>query len=889
VAALGHAYGPNAERGIFRSLDGGKTWDKVLYKDDKTGAIDVVFDPQNPNTLFAALWQVYRTPWSLVSGGEGSGLYRSTDGGTTWKHLEGEGLPKGIMGRIGVSVSGADSNRVYALIEAKEGGLYRSDDGGDHWKMVNNDGRFRQRAWYFTNVYADPKSVDTVYILNTGAFRSTDGGATFNLLPAPHGDHHALWIDPTNPDRMINGNDGGATISIDGGKTWTAQGNQPTAQFYHVITDNAFPYHLYGSQQDNTSVCIASRTDEGTITTRDWYDVGGGESGYIAPSPVDSNLVYADDEGLNITKFDKRTEQVQDISPWPLDTSGQGAANLLHRLQWTEPIIVSPHDPNVIYTTAEVVFKSTNGGQSWDIISPDLTRNDKAKQQPSGGPLTLDITSVEYYDTIFALAESPVQKGELWAGSDDGLIHVTTDDGKNWTNVTPKAIPEWSMISIIDPSPFDANTAFVAVDRHKLDDLTPYIFETTDMGKSWKRINNGIPDGAFVHSVKQDIKDKNLLFAGTELGVYVSFNGGANWQPLQLNLPNTPVTDLTIKGDDLAASTNGRAFWILDDITPLRQVSEAANSSMHLYAPEQAWRMHYPEGFSHRGPVGLNPPSGAIIDYYFKEEPKGEVTLQILDSSGKVIRTISSREKKKNAQPPEWPDLEPPANLIPAHAGMNRFAWNLRYDSPPPILPVAFYEGLGPQGPIALPGKYTVKLTANGESQTAPLELVMDPRVKVPEADLQQQHELSMQIWNSITQLHEAVNQIRGLRQDLEAAKERLGEQASGKPLVEQIDGLEKKIAPIEEDLVQVNMKSSEGNLSFPNKLDEEFDTLRQFVENADNPPTQGQQKVYHDMNTELQQDLANWKEIADTDVPALNSAIEKSQVPAISVHPLTE
>jgi len=459
VAALGHAYAPNAERGIFRTRDGGKTWEKVLYVDDKSGGIDVVFDPKNPNTLFASTWQVVRTPYSLDSGGPGSGIYKSIDGGSTWKRLEGHGLPSGIWGRSGVTVSGGDSNRVYALIEAKEGGIFRSEDGGDTWSRINDDERYRQRAWYFTHIFADPKSTDTVYVLNTGLFRSRDGGKTFDLLPAPHGDHHGFWIDPKDTDRLINGNDGGTTISVDGGKTWTQQDNQPTAQFYHVAADNHFPYRLYGAQQDNSTVAILNRTDEGYIGREHWYPIGGGESAYIAPDPRDSNIVYAGAEDGSVSRFDKRTEESQDVAVWPVDVSGHGAVDLKYRFQWTFPLLLSPHDPNTIYAGAQMIFKSTDEGKNWAPISPDLTRNDKSKQQPSGGPITLDITSVEYYDTVFTIAESPVQKDLLWAGSDDGLIHVTNDGGKNWNNVTSKAWPEWSLISLIEASPYDANTA----------------------------------------------------------------------------------------------------------------------------------------------------------------------------------------------------------------------------------------------------------------------------------------------------------------------------------------------------------------------------------------------------------------------------------------------
>ena len=888
VAALGHAYGPNAERGVFRTRDGGKTWEKVLYKDDRTGAIDVVFDPNNSNILFASLWQIMRTPYSLDSGGPGSGLYKSSDGGTTWKRLEGNGLPEGIMGRIGVSVSGGDSTRVYALIEAQKGGLYRSDDAGEHWVLVNDDERYRQRAWYFTHIFADPKSIDTVYVLNTGLFRSTDGGKTFSLLPAPHGDHHGLWIDPVNPNRLINGNDGGVTISVDGGRTWTQQNNQPTAQFYHVIADNRFPYYLYGAQQDNTTIAIATRdTDEWVISDKDWYDVGGGEAGYIAPDPRDGNIVYAGDGGGVVTRFDKRIEQAQSISPWPLDTSGRGAGELEHRFQWTEPLLLSPHDPDVLYTAAEVIFKSTDHGMSWTTISPDLTRNDKSKQKPSGGPITLDITSVEYYDTVFTIAESPVQKDLIWAGTDDGLIHITRDGGKNWNNVTPsnKLLPEWSLISLIDASPHDAGTAYAAVDRHKNDDLRPYIYKTSDFGKTWTKIANGIPDGAYVHAVRQDPKNKSLLYAGTELGVYVSFNDGARWQPLQLNLPTSPVTDLIIKDDDLAVATNGRSFWILDDVNPLRELTpQLASQDAILYKPAATYRLQFPEQVDKRRPVGENPANGAVVNYYLKAESKDEITLDVLDSAGKPVRHYSSKPKNKFQQPPEWPDQERPLEVLPMAAGMNRFPWNLRYESPTE-LPGAFYAGNGPQGPYVLPGTYTLKLTVAGKSQTVPLEVKLDPRVKASQADLQKRFDLQMKVREDIEELHIAVNQIRGVRSQLELVKKRLEEEGDkGKPVIAACDELEKKMAPVEQELLQVKMQSSEGNLRYPNMLDEQYDTFRATIESADAAPTQAELAVFDQMHGRLEKQIAAWKQIAATDVPGVNELVRKENISLVEV-----
>src|SRR6184192_3540306 len=821
VAALGHAFGPNDERGIFRTGDGGKTWQRVLFRDRDSGGIDVVFDPRNPNTLFASLWQMRREPWGFSSGGAGSGLYRSNDGGFTWKLLEDHGLPDGPLGRIGVSVSGADSNRVYAAIEAKEGGVFRSDDGGDSWMRVNSDHRFRQRAWYYSHIFADPVALDTVYVLDTGAFRSTNGGKDFELLPAPHGDHHALWIDPRDPRRLINGNDGGATISVDGGKSWTQQYNQPTAQFYHVAVDNHWPYRIYGAQQDNTTIAIASRDDEGVIGRQDWYEVGGGESGYIAPDPRDPEIVYANADSGQMTRYDHRTGNLRDVSIHPLDVSGNGAADLEYRIQWTEPVFVSLHDSKVLYTAAQFVLKSSDQGRSWRRISADLTHNDKSKQRPSGGPITLDITSVEYYDTVFALAESPLQQGLLWAGTDDGLIHVTRDDGQTWHNVTPKDMPEWSMVSIIEPSPHEADSAYAAIDRHKLDDLKPLIYRTHDSGKTWTRIVSGIPEGAYVRSVREDPQKKGLLYAGTELGVYVSFDDGGHWQPLQLNLPVAPVHDLVVKDEDLVVATHGRSFWVLDDLTPLRQVNtQSAQADVILYQPQTALRLHYPEEFDKRQPVGDNPPPGAIIDYYFKTAPKEEVSLEILDASGKVVRRLSSKEKKEGEQPPEWPDRVERVKTIPANEGMNRFAWDLRYDDPIQI-PGAFYSGNGPKGPLALPGDYQVKLTVGGKSQSAPLHLVIDPRTKGQEPALQKQFSLATQVNDRMSQLHQAVNEIRDLRSQIQNLHKRFGDDQRLKPALAAADDLDHKMSEVEQKLIQVNMKGSEANLAFPNMLNE--------------------------------------------------------------------
>ena len=888
VAALGHAFGPNEERGVFRTADGGRTWSKVLYKDQDTGAVDVVFDPANPNIVYASLWQMRRQPWNFSSGGPGSGLYKSTDAGLTWQRLDGHGLPAGLLGRIGISVSGGGSGRVYAMIEAQEGGLFRSDDAGATWTRINADHRFRQRAWYYSHVFADPVSPDVVYVLNTGAFRSTDGGKSFELMPAPHGDHHGLWIDPQDPRRLINGSDGGASVSVDAGKSWSAPYNQPTAQFYHVAVDNHWPYRIYGAQQDNSTVAIASRSDDGAIGRQDWFPVGGGESGYIAPDPKDPEIIYANSDSGQMTRYDHRTNNYQDVSVYPLDVSGNGAEHLKYRLQWTEPLYVSHFDSNVLYTASQYVMRSGDQGRSWQPISPDLTRNDKTKQQPSGGPITLDITSVEYYDTVFTLAESVLQKGTLWAGTDDGLIHLTRDEGKTWTNVTPKDMPAWSMVSLIEASPHDPASAYVAVDRHKLDDLKPLIYRTHDYGRTWTRIVTGIPDGAFARAVREDPVRKGLLYAGTEMGVYASLDDGAHWQPLQLNLPATPIHDLVIKDADLVAATHGRSFWVLDDVTPLRQASqETARADMHLFRPATAVRLHFPGQVERRLPVGDNPPAGAVIDYYLKTKPAEgeEITLEFLAADGKVLRKLSNLKPKDAVeQPPEWTDREAPVDTIPAEAGANRFAWNFRRQDPAQI-PGAFYSDDGPHGPIVLPGHYQVRLTVRGKSETVPLEVELDPRLKgtTTDKDLAALDALQMQVWTDIDDLHRAVNQIRETRARVDTIKKWAGDGAAAKPVVDAADALKAKLAPIEGRLMQVQMTASEDNLRYPNMLNEQYDTFCQTLDSVDVAPTQPQREVYAYLHGELGTTLAQWRSVLATDVPALEAVMRTHGVPSLT------
>ncbi len=867
VAALGHAFGPNTERGVFRTTDGGKSWTKVLYKDEQTGAIDVCFDPHDAKIVYAALWQARRQPWNFSSGGPGSGLYRSTDGGVSWTRLSGNGLPAGILGRIHVAVSGADSRRVYAMIEAAEGGLYRSDDGGTHWRRVNDDGRLTQRAWYFSTIVADPRHVDTLYAENTGMFRSTDGGKSFELLPARHGDHHGLWIDPTDPERIIEASDGGASISFDNGANWTTQKNQPTAQFYHVAVDNRFPYYVYGAQQDNTSVGIASMDDDGAIVARDWYDVFAGESGFVIPDPNDPLIVYGTNENL-IGRFNKHNMQLRVISVWPIDASGHAAKDLEHRFNWTSPMIMSNFDSHTLYYGMERLFKTTDEGGSWRAVSPDLTRNDKSRQQASGGPITKDITSVEYYDTIFAIAESPLSRGMIWVGTDDGLIQLTHDDGGSWTNVTPHDMPQWSTISMIEPSRYDAGSAYVAVDRHKLDDLAPYVFMTGDGGRTWKRIDAGLPPGSFVHAVREDSVKRGLLYAGTETGVFVSFDDGGHWQSLQLNLPRSPVHDLVVKGDDLVVATHGRSFWILDDVTPLRQIAAAAAASTtYLYKPETAYRLYYPDQVDTHPPVGQNPPAGALIDYYLPAAPAGAITIEILDANGDVVRHLTSVKAAKEEQPPEWPDQVHPEDTLPARAGLNRFVWNLRYDDPA-LIPDAFYAGLAPRGPIVLPGEYTVKLSYGGQTRSVALTLAADPRDGGGSLDgLKQKFALSMQVYHDQDALHRAVNDIRALKSAVGAALAKANGKPGGAALSAEGTALIRQAAQIEGVLMQVNIKGSEANLNFPGMLNEQIYSFSGLLEDADTAPNAQEIETYAGLHAGLGAQLAAWNDLKKTRV----------------------
>jgi len=682
---------------------------------------------------------------------------------------------------------------------------------------------------------------------------------------------------------MINGNDGGATISVDGGKNWSTQNNQPTAQFYHVSADNDFQYRVYGSQQDNSSVGIRTRSDRGYIDRGDWDAVGGGESGYIVADPRDSNIVYADDEGPIFTRIDRRTNQAQSIQEWPEDPNGHPAVEQKYRYTWTMPIVISSHNPDVIYHTSQFVFRSNDAGHTWTTISPDLTRNDKTKQQDSGGPLTKDQYTVEYYDVVFALAESPKQEGLLWAGTDDGLVQLTRDAGKTWNNVTPKGIPEWSMISLIEPSRFDAATAYIAVDAHKLDNFKPYIFKTTDFGKNWTAITTGLPDNSYVHAVHEDPKRKGLLYAGTETGIWVSFDDGGHWQTLQLNLPPTPIHDMVIHDDDLTVATHGRSFWVLDDLSPLRQVSSAiAGEGAHLFTPKTAYRTRAGHLEPRHYPIGENPPAGALFYYFLKEDPKEPAKLEFLDEQGKVIRTYTSEEKKNDDAAQEG-ERDETIDHIPAKAGLNRFAWDLRYELPKKI-PMAIYDSGEPSGPLAMPGKYQVRLTVGGKSQTAPFEIKLDPRVSASAEDIRKQFELEVRLRDREDEMNKAILGIRDLRAQLLAMEKRLGSDDSTKPLVATSADLRKKTVAIEEELIQVNSKSSEDEANYPTKLNSKLGYLQNVIDSADAAPTAAEVGVFADLDQRLEAQLAKWREVLETDVPALNDAMRKNNIPLVGI-----
>ncbi len=912
VSALGHAWGQNEDRGVYRTLDGGKTWEHVLYKSDKAGAIDISMDPSNPRVVFATFWQGQRLPHGAVSGGEDSGMWRSMDGGDTWIDItRNEGLPKGIWGKSGVAVSGAKAGRVYAQIEAEDAGVYRSDDFGATWSRENDDLDVGRRPWYYMHIYADPQDADTVYICNLQFLKSVDGGKTFKQIPTPHGDNHDLWVDPNNPLRMIEGNDGGAVVSLDGGKSWSSCMNQPTAQFYHVEADNHFPYRIYGSQQDNFAMRLPMADAEGAISLKNYYEPGGGESGYMRVQPEAPYKVLGGGIGTGLghgrlVNWDPDEDQRRNITAWPeVHGFGAGAIHLKYRFQWTFPLEFSPHDPKTMFIASQYVHKSTDLGHSYQVISPDLTRNDPDKLQNSGGPITADNSGAEIYCTVFAFVESPHEQGVYWAGSDDGLVHISRDGGENWKNITPGDLPEWAMISMIEASPHDPATAYIAATMYKHDDLRPYLYKTNDYGETWTRINNGIPDDDFTRAIREDPERRGLLFVGTELGVYVSLDDGGNWHWLDTNLPIVPIYDLIVKNGDLVAATHGRSFWILDDISPLRQMQDdLASKSAHLFKPRDSYKYRFygrafgassdPEdlNFMMNGPVtisyrlkkdasgqdqrlfldaGNNPPDGVIVHYYLGDKPEEEVTLTFLDADGNELNNYSSKSDE--------------APWAPARAGSNRFLWNLRTKGATPLdseggKDKRIQRAEEAVSPRVTPGEYQVRLTVGDESMTESFRILRDPRLKASDDDLKAQFEMKSNIRDLVSSTNEAINQIKSIREQVEqwAKRADAGDDPDG--VRSAADEVKEKLASVEAELTQVDAGAAQPGEA---KIREKFLSLTSMIDESDARPTAGAEEVFNLLSEQLDAQKSRLAQIVSEDVKAFTDKVSGANVPPVA------
>ncbi len=879
AAVLGHAFGPNPERGVLRTTDGGKTWRFVLQRNAETGASDVAVDPSNSNIVFAGFWQTRRRPWELTSGGPGSSLWVSRDGGDTWKQLgKDQGLPGGIWGKVGVGVAASDGRRVYALIEADSGGLFRSDDGGEKWRLINRHRALRQRPWYYTTLTVDPTNPDVVWFPQVPLLKSVDGGRTIvNVKGTHHGDHHDVWLDPTNPRRIIDGNDGGVDITINGGESWYAP-PLPISQFYHVSVDEQVPYRVSGAMQDlgTTSGPSNSLSRDG-IRAADWFGVGGGEAGHTAHDPADPNVVYAGEYGGFISRYDHRTRQARNVSIYPENPSGHGAEDLKYRFQWTSPILVSRHTPGTVYHAGNVLFKSTDSGQSWTAASPDLTRNDRSKQKWSGGPITGDNTGVEIYGTIFAIAESPKDPTLLWAGTDDGLVHVSRDAGRSWTNVTKNVpgLPEWGTVSMIEASPFDPATAYLVVDAHRLDDMRPYLWKTSDYGRSWKRLGPSLPQDVYLHAVREDPARRGLLYAGTERGLGYSTDDGATWQPLRLGLPTVAVHDLRVKGNDLVLGTHGRSIWIFDDLTPIREMSPAIRSrEAHLFAPPPAigWRWHSEDAV---GPSpGQNPPQGAIIYYYLKQKPKDAIRLEILDASGAVIRTL-----KSTTEPPEYaaddPDdpTEPPEPALAADSGVQRAVWDLRHEAPRKARPAKLDFGWPDLGPKVPPGRYTLRLVVNGQTYTERLVLERDPRIRTSPESAQEQVRFTLELRDQIDRLTRLIENLRSVRRQIAVRTDAWRGVPNAKALVTASEAIATKLDSLEARMHNPRAEVTYDILAQPGgtQLYSRITPLYIWAVTGDGPPTQGAREVYADQKRELDGLVAQFDGLVAGDVAALN------------------
>jgi photosystem II stability/assembly factor-like uncharacterized protein/uncharacterized protein YaiE (UPF0345 family) len=902
VAALGNPFAPNPDRGVFRSTDGGTSWKKILFKNDSTGAASVRLDPNNPSIVYATLWQAYRNGYSMSSGGKGCGLYKSTDGGETWQCLnEKPGMPRGLLGKIGIGVAATNSNRLYALIENAKGGLYRSDDAGEHWNLINDDKNLWQRPWYYSLLGVSPHNDNDLIVLNVNALRSRDGGKTFSRVPVHHGDTHDVWFSPKNPLNFAIADDGGGEVTFDGGRTFSPI-TIPTAQFYHVSLDDDFPYNVYGAQQDNSSIRIASRTDGYSIGANAWYPAAGGEAGYIAADPKNPKITYGGEYDGFMSKHDARTNQTFAISVYPEGAIGAPASVKKYRFQWTYPILFSPHDPSTLYATSNHVHRTTDGGHSWEDISPDLTRHDPRTIGETGGPITKDMTGAEIYATVYTFAEAPTEKGIFWAGSDDGLLHVSRDAGKNWQNVSlpTSQLGEFALMSLIHPSEHTAGKAYLAANRYMSGDRKPYLFKTTDYGRTWTNIANGLPDDEYCRVVRDDPDQPGLLFAGTERGIYVSFNDGANWQKLNNNLPITPIRDLQIhkREKDLVVATHGRSFWIMDDITPLRELARQAASGVVsarkpvLFAPRHAYRMEGGNGGGYRGVMneGENAENGVLVRYFLPEKPAKELRLIFLTTKGDTIISYSDRKDKKGKPLTVSKEFYEDVKLkrpgtAPAQPGLNQFVWDMRY---PDAVAV---EGLNVMwsgdgiGAKAVPGRYRVRMLL-GDSLVAeqPIEIRKDPRLTVSDADYAEQFAFIQQCNAKLSEAHRGINQLRAVRSAISGYMGTMKDstlikkfQTVTKPMLTDIDALEAT-------LMQPKAKAPQDVLAHPIRLNDKLAGLASMMANADGKPTKAAHVVYADLARQIDAALARLKDITGKQVPAFNQLVSEQKIPAIVV-----
>ena len=855
AAVLGNIYKPSEDRGVYKSTDGGKNWKKVLFSNAQSGAVDLIMDPNNPRVLYASTWNVQRTPYSLSSGGEGSALWKSTDSGENWKEIsKNKGFPSDTLGIIGVTVSPANSDRVWAIVENKEkGGVYRSEDAGKTWNLVNDDRSLRQRAWYYTRIYADSKDVDKVYVLNVNYHQSTDGGKTYTSDNAPHGDHHDLWIAPNDPQRMIMGDDGGAQITYDGGETWSTYHNQPTSQFYRLTTDNSFPYRIYAAQQDNSTVRIKHRTEAGSISEEDWEETAGGESAHIAVDPENSDIVYGGSYDGFLTRYNHETGTIRSVSVWPDNPMGHGAEDLKYRFQWNFPIFFSPHDPDKLYTASNHLHVTTNEGESWKEISPDLTRNDKSKQKSSGGPITQDNTSVEYYGTIFAAADSPVKAGVLWTGSDDGLLQVSKDAGENWENVTPKGMPEWIMINSIEPSAFDASTAYVAGTRYKLGDFAPYLYKTSDYGKSWKKITNGIPAEHFTRVLREDPEQKGLLYAGTETGMYISFDDGANWKSFQLNLPIVPITDLALKQNNLIVATQGRSLWIIDDLSLIHQLKNAKTEANILFKPKDSYRM---DGRSRESKTaGTNHPAGVVTYFYLKDIKDKKVRLSYLNAKNDTIKSFNTDSEE---------------NKLEVEQGANMHTWDMRGKGAEKLDGMILWWA-STDAPQAVPGEYKVVLQIDEETFTENFRILPDGNAETDIAGMQKQYDFISSVNGTVDKAHKSIKKMRQVDVQLKDFQKQYKDKAEVASLLEKAKALSEQISEIENALYQTKNKSNQDPLNFPIKLTNKLAHLNSLVGMDDFPPTTQDIQVKNELTARINSELNKFDQLLEKEIKEFN------------------